>query len=120
MGIVDNPKAIKNINKRIKSFDEANLAQLILKMCPIEWQNQFSLSQGIILQDMRSLMDTLKTIENSDLNKKLKDGSGEKKSGGNKGGILKSKTDKKRKISFRDKRVPKKACAEKWRSSYNP
>ena len=47
-GIIDSPKAIKNKTKRIEPFDEANLAQLILKMCPIEWQNQFSLSQGII------------------------------------------------------------------------
>ena len=58
-------------------------------------------------------MDTLEPTENSDLNKKLKDGSGEKKSGGNKGGILKSKTDKKRKVSFRDERIPKKSCVEK-------
>ena len=48
-----------------------------------------SLSQGIIPQDMRSLMDTLENIKNSGNNKKLKVGSGEKKSGGTKGGILK-------------------------------
>jgi hypothetical protein len=70
-------------------------------------------SQGVIPQDMRSLMDTLETIKNRDLNKKLKDGSGEKKSGGNKEGNLKSTTDEKRKVSFRDEHVPKKACVKK-------
>ena len=80
-------------------------------MCPMEWQNQFSLSQGIILQDMQSLLDTLKTIENSENNKMLKGGSGEKKSGGIKGGILKQ--DKKHSVSFRDERIPKKARTEK-------
>jgi len=111
-GVIDCPKAIKK-TKRIEPFDGANLAKLILKMCPMEWQNQFSLSQGIIPQDMQSLLDTLETIENSENNKKLKVGSGEKKSGGNKGGILKSKTDKKCKVSFRDERVPKKARDKK-------
>jgi len=54
---------------------------------------------------------TLETIENSKNDKKLKGGSGEKKSGGIKGGILKK--DKKRSVSFRDERVLKKACTEK-------
>ncbi len=48
--------------KKITPFDEADLAHLILKMCPMEWQNQYSLSQGIILQDMQSLLDTLEII----------------------------------------------------------
>jgi len=60
-------------------------------MFPMEFQNQFTLSQGIIPQDMRSLLDTLKTIENSKNNKNLKGSTGEKKSGEIKGGILKRK-----------------------------
>ena len=51
LGLIDSPKAIIK-TKRIEPFDEAGLSQLILKMCPMEWQNQFSLSQGIIPQDM--------------------------------------------------------------------
>ena len=35
LGLIDSPKAIKN-TKWIEPFDEANLAQLILKMCPTE------------------------------------------------------------------------------------
>ena len=50
-GVIDSPKAITK-TKKIEPFDEANLAQLILKMWSIEWQNQYSLSQSIIPQDM--------------------------------------------------------------------
>ena len=61
----------------------------------MEWQNQYSLSQGIIPQDMRSLMVTLETIENGENDKKPKAiVFGEKKAGEAKGGILKN--DKKR------------------------
>jgi len=77
LGLIDSPKAIKN-TKWIEPFDEANLAQLILKMCPTEWQNQFSLSQGIIPQDMQSLMDVLETIKNCNSNKKKDESNGGK------------------------------------------
>ncbi len=78
-GVVDSPKAITK-TKKIEPFDETDLAQLILKMWPIEWQDQYSLSQGIILQDMRSLLVTLEIIENGKSNKKPKaSGSGEKR-----------------------------------------
>ena len=33
--VIDSPNAIAK-TKRIEPFDEANLAQLILKMCPME------------------------------------------------------------------------------------
>jgi hypothetical protein len=51
LGVYDSPKAIAK-TKRIMPFDEVDIAQLILKMCPMEWQNKYSLSHGIILQDM--------------------------------------------------------------------
>jgi hypothetical protein len=90
-----------------------DLAQLILKMCPMEWQNQYSLSQGIIPQDMQSLMDTLEIIEKGENDKNPKANvSGEsKKSGEIKGGI--SKKDSKRSVSFREERAPTKAPTEK-------
>ena len=47
-GVYDSPKAITK-PKKIEPFDEVDLAQLILKMCPLEWQNQYSPSHGIIL-----------------------------------------------------------------------
>jgi len=111
-GVYDSPKAIGK-TKKITPFDEADLAQLILKMCPTEWQNQYSLSQGIIPQDMRSLLDTLEIIEKGENDKKPKAiASGEnKKSEDKKGGT--SKKDSKRSVSFREERAPKKARTEK-------
>jgi hypothetical protein len=94
---------------------------------PNEWQNQYSLSQGIIPQDMQSLMITLEVIKNGENEKKPKAiVSGESKKSGEKGGILKK--DNTRGISFKDERVSKKACTEKLyelckktrRSSYYP
>ena len=61
-GVCDSPKAIAK-TKKIEPFNEVDLAQIILKICPTEWQNQYSLSQGIIPQDMRSLLVTLDIIE---------------------------------------------------------
>jgi len=88
-GVIDSPKAITK-TKKIEPFDEAYLDQLILKICPIEWQNQYSLSQGIILKDTQSLMVTLEIIKTGENDKKPKAiVSGEKKAGENKGGILK-------------------------------
>ena len=58
-------------------------------------------------------MVTFETIENGKNDKKPKaSGSGEKKAGEVKGGILKK--DGKRSVSFRDERVPKKARTEKF------
>ena len=42
-GVIDIPKAISK-TKKIEPFDEADLSQLILKMCPMEWQNQYLVS----------------------------------------------------------------------------
>ena len=70
-GVYDSPKAIIKTNN-IEPFNEVDLAQLILKMCPMEWQNQYSLSQGIITQDMQSLMDTLEIIKKGENEKSLK------------------------------------------------
>jgi len=96
-GVYDSPMAIGK-TKKITPFDEADLAQLILKMHPKEWQNQYSLSQGIIPQDMRSLLDTLEIIKKGENDKNPKAiVSGEsKKSEDKKGGF--SKKDSKRGI----------------------
>ena len=89
-GVYNSPKAIAK-TKKIEPFDEVDLAQLILKMCPTEWQNQYSLSQGIIPQDMQSLLDTLEIIEKGENDKNPKAiVSGEsKKTGEPKGGTSK-------------------------------
>jgi hypothetical protein len=107
-GVYDSPKAIGK-TKMITPFDEADLAQLILKMCPTEWQNQYILSQGIIPQDMRSLLETLEIIEKGENDKKPKaNASGEnKKSEDKKGGS--SKKDSKRSGSYWEERAQKKS-----------
>jgi hypothetical protein len=57
-------------------------------------------------------MVTLEIIETGENEKKPKEiVSGEKKSGENKGGN--PKKDSKRSVSFRDERIPKKACTDK-------
>jgi hypothetical protein len=79
----------------------------------MEWQNQYSLSQGIIPQDMRSLLDTLELIEKGENDKKPRAivSTENKKSEDKKGGA--SKKDSKRSASFREERAPKKARTEK-------
>jgi hypothetical protein len=44
-------------------FDEAELANLLLRMCPDSWQNQYDLSQETIPQDSRKLLIVLENIE---------------------------------------------------------
>jgi hypothetical protein len=79
----------------------------------MEWQNQYSLSQGIIPQDMRSLLDTLELIEKGENDKKPRAivSTENKKSEDKKGGT--SKKDSKRSSSFREERAPKRARTEK-------
>ena len=61
-GLVDSPKANKATNQT-KPMDEAELAQLLLQTCPTKWQDQYSLIQGNIPQDLCSLLKVLETIE---------------------------------------------------------
>ena len=61
-GLVDNPKANK-ATEQIKPMDEAKQAQLLLQTCPMKWQDQYSLTQGNIPQDLHSLFEVLATIE---------------------------------------------------------
>ena len=81
-------RAIKN-TMQIELFDEANLAQLILNMCPQKWQHQYSPTQGIIPQDIQSLLDIFETIKNGKAVKK-EDGS----NGGKSREKEKTKSDK--------------------------
>ena len=49
--LLNSPKALAS-TKRMKAYDEAELAQGILRMCPTKWQDQFNLTQGIIPQSL--------------------------------------------------------------------
>jgi hypothetical protein len=49
--------------KPIAPFDEAELANLRLRMCPDSWQNQYNLNQDTIPQDLHRLLIVLENIE---------------------------------------------------------
>ena len=49
--------------KPVTPFDEAELANLLLRMCPESWQSQYDLSQDTIPQDSRRLLIVLENIE---------------------------------------------------------
>ena len=61
-GLIDSPKAIGS-TKKIKAFDKAELAQLLLRMCHLKWQDQYNLTLGIIPQNLCSMIKILKNIE---------------------------------------------------------
>ena len=98
-GLIDSSKAMPSTT-RVNAYDEAELSQALLRMCPTKWQDQFNLTQGIIPQSLRNTIDTLETIEQFQESSKppgIPKGDGKKGSNGNK-----------RKRNFKDERVPKK------------
>ena len=97
-GLVDSPKALPS-TKRVKAYDEAELAQALLRMCPSKWQDQFNLTQGIIPQSLRNTIESLENIEKFQESSKPPGKPGEN---GKKG------SDGKRKVSFQDEKVPRK------------
>ena len=63
-GLID---SLQGVNlKRVKALDEPELAQLLLQLVPQAHQYQYSLIKGLIPLNVRSLLDTLETIENMD------------------------------------------------------
>ena len=100
-GVVDSPKALPS-TKRITAYDEAELAQALLRMCPMKWQDQFNLTQGIIPQSLQNTIKTLKNIEQFQESSKLP-----VKPNGDNG--KKGSNGKKRKVSFKVKRLQKKS-----------
>jgi hypothetical protein len=45
-------------------FTEAELGAHVLRMCPIQWQNQYNMNEkGMMPMDMRSLLTLLKAIK---------------------------------------------------------
>ena len=44
-------------------FDDTELANLLLPMCPEAWQNQYDLMQETVPQDLRKLLTVLENIE---------------------------------------------------------
>ncbi len=88
-------------------FTEAELGSHVLRMCPLQWQDQYNMNKkGMMLMDMRLLLTLLEAIECVCTYKKGKSESSEKSS-------KKDKKGKKRPGTNSTARVPKKVCFEK-------
>ncbi len=88
-------------------FMEAELGAHVLRMCPLQWQDQYNMNKkGMMPMDMRSLLSSLEAIKRVCTYKKGKLESSEKSS-------HKSKKGKKRPGTKATVRVPKKVCFEK-------
>ena len=51
-----------NAKKQIEPMDEAEQAELLLRTCPIKWQDQYSPTQGNTPQDLQSLLEILEMM----------------------------------------------------------
>jgi hypothetical protein len=96
--------------KPVQSFDEAELANLLLHMCPESWQDQYDLTQDSLPQSIRKLLGVLETVKkvvtNSNAKEKAKKENTEKTTG-------KRKKGKRKGSSSMDYRIPKKVRFEK-------
>jgi hypothetical protein len=88
-------------------FTEAELGAHVLRMCPLQWQDQYIMNKkGMMLMDMRLLLTLLEAIEHVCTYKKGKLESSKKSS-------HKSKKGKKCPGTDSTVRVPKEVCFEK-------
>jgi hypothetical protein len=51
------------VTKPVQAFDEAELANLLLCMCPKSWQDQYNLTQDLLPQSARKLLGVLENVE---------------------------------------------------------
>ncbi len=102
------PQANAYTKPKNTPFTEAELGAHALRMCPIQWQDQFNLTKkGMTPMDMRSLLTLLEVIERVCTYKKGKLESSEKPS-------HRSEKGKKHPSTKAPICVPKKACFEKY------
>ncbi len=88
-------------------FTEAELGAHVLRMCPLQWQDQYNMNKkGMTQMDMCSLLTLLEAIKCVCTYKKGRSESSEKS-------LHKSKKGKKRPGTKATVRVPKKVCFEK-------
>jgi hypothetical protein len=97
-----------NANTKLKNvlFTEAELGAYVLRMCLIQWQDQYNLNKGMTLMDLRLLLMSLEAIEHDCTHKKAKLESSKKAS-------YKGKNGKKHPGTKSTARFPKKDCVEK-------
>jgi hypothetical protein len=88
-------------------FTEAELGAHVLRMCPLQWQDQYNMNKkGMTPMDKRSILTSLEAIKRVCTYEKGKSESSKKSS-------HKSKKGKKRPGTKATVRVPKKVCFEK-------
>ncbi len=58
LGLYNSPQAVAG-TKEAMPFDEHDLANLILSMCPTEWEMQWKLSQKTVPWSVSELMEVL-------------------------------------------------------------
>jgi hypothetical protein len=101
------PNANASTKPKNIPFTEAELGSHVLRVCPLQWQDQYNMNQkGMTPIDMCSLLTSLEAIERICTYKKGKLESSKKSS-------HKSKKEKKRPGTNSMVRVPKKVCFEK-------
>jgi hypothetical protein len=101
------PNANASIKPKNIPFMEAELGAHVLRMCPLQWQDQYNMNKkGIMLMDMRLLLTSLEAIEHVCTYEMGKLESSKKSS-------HKSKKEKKHPGTKATIRVPKKVCFER-------
>jgi hypothetical protein len=102
-----NPNANTSTKPKNVPFTEAELGSHVLRMCPLQWQDQYNMNKkGMTLMDMHLLLTLLEAIEHVCTYEKGKSESSVKSS-------HKSKKGKKCPGTKATVRVPKKVCFEK-------
>ncbi len=98
------------VTKPVQAFDEAELANLLLCMCPESWQDQYNLTQDLLPQFIRKLLGIFENIEkevgNSNAKEKAAKENSEKATGKRKKGKCKGSSSK-------DYHIPKKVRIKK-------
>ena len=110
--LYNSPRATASTSS-VAPFDDAELANLLLRMCPEAWQNQYDLTQETVPQDLRKLLTVLENIEKCEMSSNVPaktpvGGVVNGKSNGN------EKNGKRKGMSSHGERIPKKARSERY------
>ena len=106
----DSPRA-NPATKPVQGFDEAELANLTLRMCPDSWMDLYDLTQDSIPQSMRKLLAVLENIEKCNTNSATQAAPSNEKAQKSNGNFEKSGKRKGSRSST--DRIPKKPRVEK-------
>jgi hypothetical protein len=96
--------------KPVQSYDEADLANLLLCMCPESWQDQYDLTQDSLPQSIQKLLVVLENVEKVVANSNAKE---RVKKEGTKKATGKHEKGKRKGTSSKDYHIPKKVRSKK-------